>query len=90
MKNIIFYTIVIINIVAAALFIYDKEASTSKNWRVRNWIMKLFVFLGPLGVHVVVLFSRHKARKFKRIFELSRYIAGMQLLFIIWYFFIQK
>ncbi len=86
LKELFFYVLVLANVVSAAMFIYDKEASKWNSWRIRNWILILSAFIGAIGAYAIVILTNHKIKKFKSIFAKSKYIAGIQFLFIIGYY----
>ncbi len=82
MRNSIFSILIIINIVGAAIFLYDKEASRWGTWRVRNLVMEFLAYVAALGVFIVTFITKHKTTKFKRTLRNAKFIALIQFIFL--------
>jgi uncharacterized membrane protein YsdA (DUF1294 family) len=76
--------LVIVNLVALAIFGIDKLKSKKGAWRIPESRLLLVAFFGPFGAYVGMLLFRHKTRKIK--FLLVPLFLFIQV-FLIWYFY---
>jgi uncharacterized membrane protein YsdA (DUF1294 family) len=79
--------LVIVNLVALAIFGIDKLNSKKGAWRIPESRLLLVAFFGPFGAYAGMLLFRHKTRKIK--FLLVPLFLFIQV-FLIWYFYFIK
>jgi uncharacterized membrane protein YsdA (DUF1294 family) len=79
--------LIIVNIIALAIFGVDKIKSKKWGWRIPEPTLLLIAFFGPFGAYAGMLLFRHKTRKVK--FLLVPTFMLMQLLLIAYFYFIK-
>jgi uncharacterized membrane protein YsdA (DUF1294 family) len=79
--------LIIVNIIALAIFGVDKLKSKKGGWRIPEPKLLLIAFFGPFGAYAGMLLFRHKTRKVK--FLLVPTFMLMQLLLIAYFYFIK-
>lgn len=78
--------LILINLIAVIVIIYDKRCAVKRRWRVKESTLLLLSFLGgSVGMYITMLLVRHKTRHLKFMLGIP-IILIFQLLFaaLIW------
>ena len=78
----IFLTLLIANAFAFALFSYDKKAAILRYYRIKNKLLIIIGYLGPIGALLSTKTLRHKTKKFKKYLKKYAYVALVQVGFL--------
>lgn len=78
--------ILIINLIAVAVTIYDKICAVKRRWRVKESTLLLLSFLGgSIGMYITMLLIRHKTRHLKFMLGIPIIlIFQLVIAFVIW------
>ena len=79
--------LVIVNIIALAIFGIDKLNSKKGGWRIPESRLLLIAFFGPFGAYAGMLLFRHKTRKIK--FLLVPLFLLIQAFLIVYFYFLK-
>ena len=78
--------LLIINLIAVAVTIYDKICAVKRRWRVKESTLLLLSFLGgSIGMYITMLLIRHKTRHLKFMLGIPIIlIFQLVIAFVIW------
>lgn len=78
--------LLIINLIAVAVTIYDKRCAVKRRWRVKESTLLLLSFLGgSVGMYITMLLIRHKTRHLKFMLGIPIIlIFQLVIAFVIW------
>lgn len=64
-KLIVLIVYIVLNLVAAFLYVSDKKKAIEKEWRIPEKTLLIAAFFGPFGAAIAMKLAHHKTQKTK-------------------------